>query len=179
MEYDLGFLADTLVGPDKSDSDIIMGKIVSAQTGNTYTINLRGDTTAVAGVRSMVPLVANDVVWCLRKGSFILVINHQDTGWVAAGFGGAWVAYDAATFPVQYRKVNGIVYVQGLIKNGANGTAAFTLSAGYRPAKTLYIATTAADAFGEVTISSNGNITPQTGSTVWHSLANVSFPAEG
>ncbi len=163
MEYDLGFLADTLVGPDKSDSDVIMGKIVSAQTNNTYTINLRGDTTAIAGVRSMVPLVANDVVWCLRKGSFILVVSHQDSGWLALTLQNGWVTYDGTDNPPPlYRKVNGIVFIKGLIKDGTTtvNTILANLPIGYRPAHNHHLPQWCSTGTWGMRVNGNNVVTP-------------------
>lgn len=62
-----------------------------------------------------------------------------DTGWAAASLQNLWVNFGGGLADAAYRRIGGIVYLRGTIKDGSltNGTLLFTLPAGFRPASTL------------------------------------------
>lgn len=66
--------------------------------------------------------------------------NIADTGWISVastvGFQNGWVDYDART--VRYRRLNGVVYIEGLAKNGTAGSTIFTLPQGFRCSNRLF-----------------------------------------
>lgn len=54
-----------------------------------------------------------------------------------------WTNYGGGYAPARYRRVNGIVYIEGLIAGlNSGGYLIFTMPEGYRPAMTIYSATT-------------------------------------
>lgn len=57
----------------------------------------------------------------------------DDTGWIAPTLINNWANYGGSWVGARYRRKNGIVYLQGLIKNGTSGVDAFILPAGFRP----------------------------------------------
>ncbi|MFF9565722.1 hypothetical protein ACF1AJ_20405 [Leifsonia sp. NPDC014704] len=76
-----------------------------------------------------------------RGGSWVRIFD--DTGWILVGSGGTapafqsnWVNFGGSYQLARFRRLNGIVYVQGAIKGGqTSGTfPIFTLPAGFRPA---------------------------------------------
>jgi hypothetical protein len=71
----------------------------------------------------------------LAANSALLV----DTGWVAMSLSNGWVTFGGAFQTPRYRRLNGVVYVQGFIKSGttADNTLIYTLPAGFRPAATV------------------------------------------
>ena len=104
-----------------------------------------------------------------------------DQGWVswAEPYSNSWVNYAAGTFGVaRYCRVNGIVYVNMMVKDGTDSTTVVTLPVGFRPSlKQVYTIASglpAAGAWGY--IGSDGQIKLERGDS-WASFV-VSFPAE-
>jgi hypothetical protein len=94
----------------------------------------------------------------------------------------SWVNYGAPYANAgYYRDAAGIVRLGGVLKTGTNGTAAFVLPAGYRPAATRYCPAIFSAGAGLVSIDRFGNVAPTnaggTGATL-ASLDGVSFRAE-
>lgn len=58
-----------------------------------------------------------------------------DSGWIAATLAGTWTNFGSGWHTAAYRKIDGVVYLRGLV-TGGTGTI-LTLPAGYRPAATL------------------------------------------
>lgn len=185
LGFNLGELGGLLRGEEvKSDSDIIQGTVVSTQSP-TYTITLQGDTTTIPGVRSLVPLTANDVIWVLKKGNFLLALSHQDTGWHNVGAAGepvfqsSWVNFGGIYVPARFRKVGGIVTVEGMVKSGIVPNAIFTLPAGYRPSIRLYFGGVVQSAFARLDVLATGEIAFQTGASTPSDAGFLfSFPAD-
>lgn len=102
-----------------------------------------------------------------------------DTGWIYPTMGNSWVNFDGGYQTARYRRINGIVYVQGLIKSGVIGTTAFTLNEGFRPAATIMISAVDGSntANGRLDILSGGAVVPTTGSAGFYSI-DCQFPAE-
>lgn len=111
-------------------------------------------------------------------------IPIEDTGWIpVTAFQNGWVNFDART--AVYRRINGIVYLQGIVKNGVVGgaTAIFTLPAGFRPRANVLADTnfpiTSNGAFGIVAVDgTSGNVIAQAGSSAYMDLCSISFPAD-
>lgn len=193
---DLGVLAGLLKesGDEETDFEILQGEVISVQAaGTSITISLRGDSTPIPGIRSMVPVIANDTIWVLKKGTFLLVINHQDTGWHVVGqpgepaFQNGWTNYGGTWRGAVFRKTSGIVKVQGLVIHAAGNVApsiAFTLPAGYRPGADIMFA--AASSNGSelatrVDVTSAGDVRLGQGlpsGSGYFSMTGISFPAE-
>jgi hypothetical protein len=135
-------LAAILADLGESPSDPALrrrtGTVTAVAAGGIYTITLGG--TSVPGVRSLVPLVVGDVAEIVLDGLRPLAVGHVDTGWHLIGAAGepafqnSWANYGSAWAPARFRKVGGVVKLSGLIAGGTNGAAAFTLTAGFRPA---------------------------------------------
>ena len=102
--------------------------------------------------------------------------NGEDVSWVTPTFSGTWVSTGGANSPASYRKGQGQVTLRGLIGSGAINTAAFTLPVGYRPTHTKTFAVSSNGAFGYVTVTSAGVVTPVAGAVTNVSLDGISFP---
>lgn len=104
-----------------------------------------------------------------------------DTGWIDLPLQNGWTNYGGQWETAQYRRVNGIVYLKGLIKPGTTTTQTViaTLPAGFRPKDDSHIdMANSADTMGRINIwSSTGEIRVNgyTAAT-WWSLANIQFP---
>lgn len=105
----------------------------------------------------------------------------DDTGWIALPLSNSWVSYDNTYGPPQYRKKAGVVYVQGLIKNGTLSATMATLPAGFRPAATpptLLFTVQGAAGLQRIDVQQDGRITGAPGNAGWTSLAGIIFPAD-
>jgi hypothetical protein len=89
----------------------------------------------------------------------------------------SWVNYDPAIYePAAYRKVNDLVYLRGLIKNGSPlDSTAFMLPAGYRPLKNAHLPIVSNNLFGLAEIKSPGDVRVNVPSSAWVSLAGIVF----
>jgi len=88
-----------------------------------------------------------------------------DSGWINLTLVNSWVVSLAET--PQYRKLNGVVYLRGLITGGSAATVA-TLPAGYRPVSSIrnvVKAATSASATTTLQIDSSGLITTTVGAS--------------
>lgn len=110
------------------------------------------------------------------SGSVIFGIPQM--AWVAPTLLNSWVN-DSPTSTSGYQKINGIVYIRGMVKNGTGiPTVIFQLPVGFRPGKDISRATVSNGAFGHLFITaSNGNVSVEVGSTTSVSLEMV-FVAE-
>lgn len=185
QEFDLGELAEALSDRDVVTSEIVQGKVISADAGNVYTVSIQGGVN-ISNIKSMTPLVADDIVWLIKKNKFYLVISHRDHGWQSASLVNSWVNIAGSYSTVRYRKVFGIVHVTGGAKNGNLATTVFTLPVRYRPAldirKPIAIFDGAAHYHGMAYIDPAGNVQVYAGAGPANPIdeANLefSFPAE-
>lgn len=106
---------------------------------------------------------------------------HGDTGWIEASLQNSWVQYDAGThIRARYRKKAGIVYVQGLVKNGTitTGTVIFTLPAEHRPAGYLVSVQQGDLGLNRVDVYPNGDVVCIAVSGNGYLSVNFTFPAD-
>lgn len=113
------------------------------------------------------------------------VLTTPPSAWVTPALLNSWVAFGAPHQALRYRKINGVVYVQGFVKNGVGAAATIivTLPAGFRPAATITSTQTVgpgpAWTGARVDVDSAGNVQiGQTlGSTSYLGI-NLVFPAD-
>lgn len=102
----------------------------------------------------------------------------DDSGWASLTLAASWVAYGSGYGSPRYRRKNGRVQVEGLIKSGTTtaGTVIATLPASFRPAsQQIYPAHNGATARG-LQVATNGQISLGTGITNAElSLAGITF----
>lgn len=93
-------------------------------------------------------------------------------------FTNSWVNFGSGTgFAGFWKDPFGIVHLQGAIKSGTLTASAFTLPVGSRPGFQCNFPTISNSALGYVHVESNGQVVPQSGSSVWFSLDGLSFKA--
>ena len=102
-----------------------------------------------------------------------LVIGEN---WQEVTYRNSWGPAATLT-PLYYKDALGIVHLRGRIAGGAPPSVAFTLPEGYRPEIYLFFPVVANGAFGYVIIQPDGDVIVSVGSTVWTSLAGISFKA--
>lgn len=105
-----------------------------------------------------------------------VIALEDDSGWQAPTLLGTWVNYSTPSFTgARYRKMNGRVWIEGLVKDGTTGTAVFVLPSGYRPSGNLVFATIVnPNVIGRLDVEAGGNVVIYAASTVYASL-NCSF----
>lgn len=133
--------------------------------------------------------VGGAAVWSAIAAADVTGLVAPDTAWHVVGTAGepayqnGWSTYDAASFPIaRFRKdAAGWVHLSGLVKGGTVGGppsgTIFTLPVGYRPSKTLHIATVGTAAFAYSHVTNDGQVTGAGGTNTWWSL-EMSFMAE-
>lgn len=109
-----------------------------------------------------------------RLGNGIL----PDTDWVVPTLVNSWVNFGAGHQTARYRRLGGVVYVEGLIKDGVIGSTAFTLDSGFRPAATLGFGAVDGTntANGRMDVFGSGVVQPVTGNNAFYAI-NCSFVA--
>ena len=70
------------------------------------------------------------IEWVRRGGVWESLAGYVP--WTVAGLGNGWIN-SAGNIPARYRKIADVVEVYAAIAGGADGTAAWTMPAGYRP----------------------------------------------
>lgn len=107
--------------------------------------------------------------------------RNDDTDWADASLLNSWVNYDIRK--AQYRRLNGVVWMRGLVKDGTIGTTILQLPVGFRPAASAgaehHFPVASNGAFGCVRVwNSNGVVDVVTGSNAWVDFSSVHFIAE-
>lgn len=101
-----------------------------------------------------------------------------DTGWQVPAYVNGWSDYDNTYGPVRYRRLAGIVFIRGLVKNGTAGSVIFNLPAGYRPGvRLLFGVDVNANAHGRMDIHINGDVVHVAGNTGYYQVT-CCFAAE-
>jgi len=127
----------------------------------------------------------------IKKGDFD-ICDMSGEAWATPVSLNGWIPYsdpDTGEYStVGYKKVNGIVYLRGLMKSGtwANTTdgassAIFNLPVGYRPIKRQILSTYSDDNYARVDVLPNGNVSAiarQAPNGSLCSLSSIRFPAE-
>lgn len=99
------------------------------------------------------------------------------TAWTAPSFLNSWVNFGGVYQVAQYRKINDMVYVRGLVKSGTITADMFVLPVGFRPPAGLILPTVAGNGslndVGYLEIATTGGIKyfGTTGYTAYVSLA--------
>jgi hypothetical protein len=87
--------------------------------------------------------------------------------WHVVGAGGepafqnSWVNFGSGFQGARFRRENGVVRIEGLVKSGTSNTAVFTLPAEYRPSATQHHVARGNDAgdfFAQVQVSTGGDV---------------------
>jgi hypothetical protein len=144
-----------------------------------------GVTRAAFRVFDNLPSTGSTV--CFDDFSVTKIDNspYCDTGWIPLPLSNGWVDYvTSGTYPpASFRKVGGIVYVRGLLKNGtiANQTVMGTLPVGFRPPFDHMNATVCSPggATARIDVQLTGNVSGMYGLVAqWTSITVAPFPAD-
>ncbi len=123
--------------------------------------------------------VNNGVYECAGGTTWAPVLN--DTGWIAPTLLASWVNYGAPYRTAAYRRLNGVTYVTGLVKNGTAtvGTVVMVLPAGLRPSGTIVLPVETSNTACLISVDASGNVALVTAAAGGGSLSlQFSFVAE-
>jgi hypothetical protein len=102
-----------------------------------------------------------------------------DGTWIALTLLNSWVNYGGAHLPARYMRRDGIVYVQGLVKNGTLNTHIATMPVGYRAGYDVVSQQTqGTGGAARIDVLQNGNIYPYGVSNNGYVSINFVYPAE-
>lgn len=184
------------IRPPREDLLRLHSAVITAVTGTTYTVRLSGSAAETPGVKAYAGarLLVDDVVEALFVGPDPRIVGKLgaplvgDTGWIElVGFVNGASAYSTglgASWTPRYRKISGIVYMEGLVNAGTTATVTVcTLPAGFRPgtgAKMVGMMSQG-PSVRRMDIDAGGGMTFRevvgTASTGWHNIG-CSFPQE-
>lgn len=127
-----------------------------------------------SGTGRVMNVVATTATWLSIEGFYVDVFSSLQ--WTAPLLTNSWAIFSADHAQPGYTKTpDGIVILRGLVKSGTG--VIFTLPPGYRPDTSRLLAVASNGALGRVDILPNGGVQINTGSNVWFSLDQISFPA--
>ncbi len=124
---------------------------------------------------------SNDWIISLRTDTNIFTHMVDANKWKYPVLQGTWLNYDNGAYyaPSRYKKINGIVYLSGLLKNISNSESLiFRLPVGYRPSKVLIFTTRSNQADTRVDVFPDGGVVFITGNTGFLSLDGMYFISE-
>jgi len=123
--------------------------------------NIAAADAGIATVQANIDTVEADVTTLQSS-----VATHTAAqSWTAVStFKNSWVNSGSPYADAQYCKdAHGFVHIVGRIKDGTVTAAAFTLPTGYRPAENRSFACPSANAYGQLTVQSDGDVIPAVG----------------
>ena len=131
-------------------------------------------TSVSTGLNKGLSLLEN--LNCIQK-EVILQVPAQ--AWTAPSLLNSWVNYDTGAHPLAGYRIDeeGNVHLQGWIKDGGIPATAFTLPLGFRPSALLGFSVNSNNAFGSVTIETDGDVVVNVGDNTWLSLNGIYFAA--
>lgn len=176
-----------LLGETGPGLGLRQGVVISAPALNVVTVRLGGSTDPAdnvpASYLSAALLTVGTTVWALQTGGILVVLGPVggtlDTGWLAPSYQNGWVDYGAGGYsPVEYRRRDGITYIEGLAKNGTVNSTIFTLPVGFRPARKIRFVVDSNVGYNYIDIDTGGVVFPAgAAANGWVSLS-CSFPAD-
>jgi hypothetical protein len=123
------------------------------------------------------------LVW--RNGdlaSYTWADGRETAPWTYPTLTSPWINFGSGYASARYKRENGIVQVEGLVRNGAVNGTIFNLPSGYRPDGTLIFLGQASGGVADLRISNAGNIWVAGyfagGTNGDVSLSNISFSAD-
>lgn len=192
---DLERLADRLAAkitpnPETTEPRPVLrrwGTVSAVNAVGTYDVNLGQSGVTLPGVRALGygAFIVGEVVVVEFAGSDPLIMGGAgiEDGWHEPAWAAGWSNY-GAPWTAKYRKVHGLVYIEGLATGGATGSTIFTLPPGYRPLTSTMRTQIAqvniamrVDYNADGTVLLQGESTGARAGTGWVSVA-ASFPAE-
>lgn len=110
-----------------------------------------------------------------QVGDVVLELG-EDSGWQSLLLQNNVINYGGTYQVARYRKKNGVVYIEGLLKGGiGNDVTIGTLPIGFRPNKRIVLFTQRLAGVARVDIKSNGEIICYSYNSTMTSISGISF----
>ena len=156
-------ISDKKPSPALQRFGIVTGIEGMAETPPTIEVDVgaSGVSVPMRFTRGWVPVVGVPVLvlWDGEDPVAAQGYSNYRTDWESLTLINGWVNYADGVYEYGgYRRVGDIVYLRGLIKNGAGGTVAARLPAGYTPPFDLVFPVIAGNLIGRVTVQSDGDL---------------------
>jgi len=121
---------------------------------------------ASAGAGSICITQDSNTIWFVNTLIVWAPLNNAMPWQSPPSFQNGWINFSAGYQDTRYRRIGDMVFIEGRIKSGTMGAAAFTLPAGYRPPAAHQLATTSNGGAtpGMLFILNTGVVTPGAGS---------------
>jgi hypothetical protein len=115
-----------------------------------------------------------------QTGAVTIVTGGSDSGWQNATLLNGIQNYSLGSYgPAKYRKKDGVVYIQGLVRNGTptlGTTDIFLLPVGYRPTHRIILNTlVSGNAIIRIDVLPTGQVTCYNYNVSWTSISGISF----
>jgi hypothetical protein len=123
-------------------------------------------------------------IWTTQWKTWLNNVWEWITGtkWYTPTLLNSWADFDSAWTGARYRKISGMVEIQGMIAGGTatGGTDLFILPEGFRPAKNLLFPTIiSGTVLSRIDVLPTGTVElGTTASSTWTSLNGIMFKAE-
>jgi len=178
------FTPESLIDPATLAVDDVVRAELSGNRlvvlGRVGGLVLSDASTSVKGIVELATdaetITGTDTVRAVTPAGLAAVID--DSGWAAPTLLNSWASFGGSLQTPRYRRINGYVHIEGIIKAGTINTI-FTLPVGFRPPlRILFLV--ACNAGGlQVYVKSNGDVTAVAyisgGSNALVSLSGISF----
>ena len=113
-----------------------------------------------------------------QTGNVIITNTNDDSGWINATLLGTIGNKGGIFQRARYRKLNGVVYIEGVVKGGNSNltNTLFNLPLGFRPTKTLMMmAMRSGFASTRLDVKPNGDVNCFRFNSSWTSICGISF----
>ena len=175
-EGQFGELIDSL--SHRLDPDILsIIAQVSIDNQGVHFKNANGEVIVTADMNELAEEIA-------VNGDFINSLSNtfqtleSDSGWIIPSLENGFLNYNTFWFgEARYRKKNGIVYMEGLVKDCSANGVLFTLPLGFRPSNLLMLSNisyTGTYTVGRIDVKSNGEVSVVTVGD-FTNLSGISF----
>jgi hypothetical protein len=122
-----GSTYNVLLSPGGNSDTILQVSRIVLKTGST----IGGRDFMTATISGGVQTVNVQFDRAIDRGTGRTLV--EDTGWVTVNSFQNGYTVRSSSFPVQFRRMNGVVFLRGQLYNSSPGPVAFVLPAGYRP----------------------------------------------
>lgn len=118
----------------------------------------------------------------LRRTGSAWVASVEDTGWIVPTLTGGYTNFGSGYAVTRYRRINGVVHIEGTVAAGNVGQVIFSLPPGFRPALEKLFITSANAGIADVRVRPSDGAVYAPGYYAGGSGAlialNISFPAD-
>lgn len=178
------FLLATISVPNSGSPTIAVNNTFSGGAGSLLPVStaasLTGGTAIATPYEGMFAYALDTNQSYFYSGS-AWTLFAEDTGWTTPSLSNSWVAFGGAFPAPEYRRLNGVTFLKGLMASGTLASTVFILPAGYRPLNSRLFLTASSTAASQILITSAGAVEVNAylsgGSNADVSL-ELSYPAE-